>query len=114
MKSQSNTRLNNLEKYLLDDPKDPFLRYAIAMEYVKLAALLEAKMKFSDLLRDVPDYLAAYYQFGQLLEQLSDRIQAIEIYKTGIKIAEKQNNIRTLKELKQALEFLIEDEDEMI
>jgi predicted Zn-dependent protease len=112
MNDTSNTRLEELKKYLLDDPKDTFLRYAMAMELFRLNFAKEALKEFKSLTEEEPDYLATYYQYGKLLEETGDLKSAIEIYTLGLKVAENQNNTRTFKELKQARESLIDYEDE--
>lgn len=112
MNADSISRIESLKKYLLEEPKDSFLRYALAMEYVHQKDIQNARLSFVDLLNEDPDYLAVYYQFAKLLEESGENEQALEIYRAGIKIAEKQNNTRTIKELNSALLSLLENEDE--
>ncbi len=113
MTAYSSARLENLKKYLSEDPQDSFLRYALAMEFMKLEGLTQAAGIFKELIADDPDYLATYYQYGKLLEENGTTEEAIEIYKLGLKIAEIQNNTRTVKELRQAILALTDNEDEM-
>lgn len=113
MKSSSKTRLENLQKYLLDDPKDSFLRYALAIELINVNEVHQALEIFRDLISEDPEYLATYYQYGKTTEESGAILEAIEIYKLGLIIAEKQNNTRTVKELKQAILSLTDNEDEM-
>ncbi len=113
MTSSSKTRLENLKKYLLDDPKDSFLRYALAMELINANESPQALEIFKELITDDPDYLASYYQYGKSLEEAGAVDESIEIYKLGLIIAEKQNNTRTVKELRQAILSLTDNEDEM-
>jgi len=103
-----NSRIENLKKYLSEDPKDSFLRYALAMELYKNKEISESRKIFKDLILEYPEYLASYYQYGKLLEENQQSDEAIKIYGEGIKIAEKQNNIRTVKELKEALYSLLD------
>ena len=112
MANPTSARIENLKKYLSEDPKDVFLRYALAIELFNNTELEEAEKHFEELLRDEPDYLATYYQYGRLLEESDRPLLAIDVYKAGVKIAENQNNARTVKELKQAISSLIENEDE--
>jgi tetratricopeptide (TPR) repeat protein len=65
------------------------------------------------LIKDDENYIATYYQLGKLYESLNDSEKAIEIYKKGIKIAQKSENKKTLLELQEAYNMLIEiDEDD--
>lgn len=93
---------------LRSEPEDEFLNYALALEYAKTDDLQKAIKIIESVLHKNENYLGAYYQLGQLFEQANELAKAIETYKKGIVIAQKQKNTKTLAELHQAL-FLIED-----
>lgn len=99
-------RLAELEKMLLENPHDPFLQYGIALEYAVKGDVPEAIARIEKLLSEKPDYLGAYYQLGQYYEAESNYEEAIDTYKRGIIIAEKQGNKKTLGELRSALEMI--------
>ncbi len=99
-----------LKKYLEEDPDDAFSNYALALEYVTMKEDDFAAGLFQKILDKDDQYLAAYYQFGKLLEKMSKTEAAKDIYKKGILIAKKQNNQKTFNELQSALETLNEDE----
>ncbi len=65
----NSNRLEQLLKYLDEDPKDAFTLYAIAMEYMK-GDLKKSRNYFEKLLKEHPNYLATYYQVGHLYEAL--------------------------------------------
>ena len=113
MNSNVNTRIEMLKKYLLEDPQDSFIRYALALELLNINELTESERLFQTLLKNDPDYLASYYHYGKLLESMQNFETAAEIYKSGIQIAKNQNNQQTLKELKAALESISSEDDEM-
>ena len=94
-------RLTLLKSYLKEDPNDPFNYYAIATEYVQDAPE-NAKDYFDHLLSDFPDYLPTYFHAAQLYADNEDYEKAEQIYKLGIALAEKQENTKTLRELKTA------------
>jgi tetratricopeptide (TPR) repeat protein len=106
-------RIEQIQEFLKDDSNDSFLKYALALEYVRIEENNTAKDCFLKLIKEDENYLASYYQLGKLYELLNDLENAIEIYKKGIKIAEKGENKKTLLELQEAYHMLMDiDEDE--
>ena len=96
-------RLDTLYAYLKDDPSDPFLYYAIAMEQLRREQPLEALRQFEHLIAHHPTYLGTYYHYGKLLEKLNRKEDAIDIYRAGCKVADDQRERNTRRELQQAL-----------
>ena len=96
---------------LSTNSKDPFLNYAAALEYSKFG-----DKKAISLLEDVadfdPKYLGTYYLLGQIYEEVDQLEKAISIYRRGRKIANEQNNNKTLGELNEALMLIDEEFDE--
>ena len=93
-------RIKLLEQYIQEDPSDSFSRYALALEWAiedqdKAVVLLLA------LIKDDPQYVPAYYQAAVLLLE-QNRIEERNIVITeGIKMAARQNDHKTIKELRQ-------------
>jgi len=91
---------------------DSFLRYAAALEYIKIDDKDKAIHYLKSLVKDFPEYLATYYQLGKILEEKGKPEKAIEIYKKGREVAKKQQDRKTLGELSEALMILdIYDEE---
>jgi tetratricopeptide (TPR) repeat protein len=106
-------RIEQIKEFLKDDSNDSFLKYALALEYVRIEENDTAKDCFLKLIKEDESYLASYYQLGKLYESLNDLENAVEIYEKGIKIAQKSENKKTLLELQEAYNMLMEiDEDE--
>jgi Tfp pilus assembly protein PilF len=107
------SRIEQLQEFLNEDSNDSFLRYALALEYVRVEKNDTARDCFLKLIKDDENYIATYYQLGKLYESLNDSEKAREIYKKGIKIAQKSENKKSLLELQEAYNMLIEiDEDD--
>jgi tetratricopeptide (TPR) repeat protein len=107
------SRIEQLQEYLKEDSDDSFLKYALALEYVRIEENDTAKDCFLKLIRDDAHYLASYYQLGKLYESLDDLENAMEIYKKGIIIAQKSEDKKTLLELLESYNMLLEtDSDE--
>lgn len=104
------TRIEQLLKFLEEDPNDVFSLYVLALEYKK-SNPAEALKLFRQLLTNHPDYLPTYYQAGMMMEDSGNTDEALELYQKGIALARKLNDAATLKELQAAYNLLL-DEDE--
>ncbi|MEX0968239.1 MAG: tetratricopeptide repeat protein [Bacteroidia bacterium] len=105
----ANDRLAKLEEMQKADPQDPFLIYAIALEYMGKGDFEAALHHFLRLNAMDPDYLPQYFQLGQLYEGMNEHSEAAAAYERGISLAVRQREQKTLNELRQALELLSED-----
>ena len=105
-------RLKKLENFLENDPNDPFLIYALAIEWLGDKPQ-KAKEYFDVLLQNHPDYIGTYYHAAGLYAEMGLDTEAEEIFKKGMVIAERSGDHHALRELKSAYnEFLFNDEDE--
>jgi Tfp pilus assembly protein PilF len=101
-------RLQLLKDLLEKEPTDSFLNYALALEYAKENNLTKAIELIEQIVQKDEQYLASYYQLGQLYEQQNQAQKALEYYKKGVLIAQAQKNKKTLNELNEAI-FLLEE-----
>jgi predicted Zn-dependent protease len=81
--------MSQIEAMLADDPGDPFLRYALAMEYVSAGDDVAAADQLLSLTAETP-YVPAFLQAGQVLARLNRFEQACEVLKKGIETARQQ------------------------
>lgn len=107
----NNERIQQLIRFVQDEPNEPFNIYALAMEFLK-GQPEEAKIYFDQLLTNHPDYLPTYYHAAALYTELDERDKAAELYKKGIVLARAQKNQKTLEELQRAQQAFEDDEDE--
>jgi tetratricopeptide (TPR) repeat protein len=106
----NNTRLQQLLAFLKEDPADPFILYALALEYTPNEPQL-AKEYFGKILEKSPEYLPAYYQAAHLYAALGEAEIATGIFEKGIVLAKKLGDHATLRELQSAYEMhLFENE----
>lgn len=82
-------RLEQLINMRKEDPKDPFLIYAIAMEYAKIENFDEAVANYELLVNEHEDYIGTYYHLAKLYETLKEKDKAENIYQKGLSIAKK-------------------------
>ncbi len=101
-----NSRLEQLELLARKDPGDPFVQYAIALEYVSSHRLEEAAGILERLMEASPDYSAGYHQAGRVYEKLDRDEEARRCYEQGIVVAERQGDAKDLEEMREALAFL--------
>jgi len=105
------SRIEQLHQFLKDDSNDSFLKYALALEYVRVKENDIARDCFLKLIKEDKNYVASYYQLGKLYESLNEVEKAMEIYKNGIEIAKKIKDTKTLSELQEAYNMLVEIDD---
>jgi Tfp pilus assembly protein PilF len=99
-------RIEQLKQFIAASPADSFLRHALALEYVKIGSLEDAKQQFETLLAADPQYVGSYYHLGKLLERLQHTDQAIAIYEKGMEVAKQVGDRHAYSELQVAHEDL--------
>lgn len=92
-------RLERLTEFLQAEPNDPFLKYALATEYLRLNNHELALKFYEDLLINHEDYVGTYYHLGKFYEMLQRQEDALKVYEKGIQIARKIKDQHALNEL---------------
>ena len=108
-KKVNNTRIDILKQYIIEEPNDPFNIYALANEYVTKEPKTALQL-YEDLLKNHPDYLGTYYQAGKLYQSFQQTEKAKEIYQLGITLAFSLQKVKTLNELRAALNEILDEE----
>lgn len=93
-------RIKLLEKYIQEDPKDPFTRYALALELAHEEQERSITL-FLSLIKDMPQYVPPYYQAVIILTEQNRIEEAKIVVEQGIKMARMQNDHKAAAELKQ-------------
>lgn len=107
----NDSRISQLKKFIQDSPDDPFVKYALALEYVK-ANNEEASGLFDELLSSHPNYLPAYYHAADYYAETEQTEKAKEAYEKGIELSKKTNDLKAQAELQNAYQnFLFEIDD---
>ena len=81
------SRREKIEAMLEDDPTDTFLRYSLAMELDKEGENEHSLEKLSELTKDEPPYVPAFFMAGQQLVRLDRVSEARAILRDGIEQA---------------------------
>jgi hypothetical protein len=98
-------RIKQLEKWVGEDPTDPFNKYGLALE-VQHIDRLKADGLFSELLTHHKDYLPTYYTAAQFYADYDNR-KAIAILEQGIALAKILEEPKAVRELQSALDQLL-------
>ncbi len=99
-------RTEILRAMVAQNPADAFARYGLAMELVKSGELEGAVAEFRALLEHNPNYAAAYFHGGQVLEKLGDVEQARTFYQKGVEVTGRTGDQHARSELQAALDML--------
>jgi hypothetical protein len=103
---QKKTRREMLEVFVAAKPGDAFALYGLAMECANVGDTAAADGHFKTLIATHPEYVAAYYQYGQMLARLGRTAEARTTLTTGIAAALKAGNDHARSEMEAALSDL--------
>ena len=99
-------RITKLKEFLQANPRDSFLKHALALEYVKIEDDKTAREIFEEILTQDPGYIGSYYHLAKLLERTGDTNTAIQWYEKGMEAAKKAGDNHAFGELRSAYEEL--------
>ena len=99
-------RIAHLSEMLKATPDDPFLLYAMGLEYLNGQDFDTAAERFGELVDSHPDYVPTYYQYALALVNKGEVDKAMEILPKGIEVATQANERKTANELAMLLEDL--------
>ena len=101
-------RIEKIIEFLNQQPKDNFLRHALALEYIKIGAEQKAQDLFINLLTESPDYVGSYYHLAKCLERRNDKEAAIIWYEKGMAAAKAAKDNHAFSELQAAYDELMD------
>ena len=103
-------RLHILIQFTEEEPENPFNWYALALEYIN-SDPEETAIIFDQLLKSQADYLPTYYTSAQFFAEQNQLEKAKAIFEKGIDLADRLKEENALKELKNAYQnFLFEND----
>jgi tetratricopeptide (TPR) repeat protein len=86
-----------------EDPRDPFLQYALSLELIKDREWKNAIKRLENLQSEHSNYLPLYFQLGRCYEHIEQIDKALGIYKAGSKLAGEVRDLKTKSELEEAI-----------
>ncbi len=99
-------RLEALLNLLSKSPKDSFIQYGIALEYVAKKDNVNAEKYFQALLESDPNYVPAYMQYAILKSNLNEIEAAKQLFSKGIIKAKEAGDKRAASEMEEFLDEL--------
>ncbi|HEV2616224.1 MAG TPA: tetratricopeptide repeat protein [Candidatus Acidoferrales bacterium] len=102
----SKSRRQMLEEFVAKNAEDAFGRYGLAMECMKTGDSAAAEENFKQLIAAHADYVAAYFQYGQMLAKLNRIDDARKMLTEGVSRAAEAGEEHARNELQAALDEL--------
>lgn len=100
------TRVDALLRFIAQAPRDPFPRYALAMEHKNAGRLQDARATFESLIAVCPDYTPSYLHAGNTLVALGEKGAAGVVYRRGIDVCAQRGDTHARGEIEGALAAL--------
>ena len=100
---QKKSRHEMLEEFVAAKPNDAFARYGLAMDCANAGDAADADKHFKALLGAHPEYVAAYFQYGQFLARTGRTEQARSTLTAGIATAQRTGDDHARSEMEAAL-----------
>ncbi|MEM6737967.1 MAG: tetratricopeptide repeat protein [Bacteroidota bacterium] len=99
-------RIELLENFVKEEPKNPFNKYALAMEFYEYDPPKSLDI-LQTLLKEHPNYLPSYFKTAHLFWEMEDLEKAKNVFVKGLSLAEEQDDQKALSELKSAYQNLL-------
>jgi tetratricopeptide (TPR) repeat protein len=93
------SRLEQFRQIVDMDPDDYFSHFGYASALFEAGRYQEAAQEFRAAIRLKPDYSAAFRDLGKALERMDAHTEAMQVYREGVPIAERNGDLQTLKEM---------------
>jgi Tfp pilus assembly protein PilF len=100
------TILENLEKLRDGGRDDKLLHFSLATEYLKVERFAEAAAAAARAVEIDPEYSAAWKIRGKALAAAGQALEAGEVFRLGIAVAERSGDIQAAKEMRVFLKRL--------
>jgi thioredoxin-like negative regulator of GroEL len=101
---QKKSRRQMLEEFVAAKPTDAFARYGLAMECSNSGDATAADENFKALMTSHPDYVAAYFQYGQFLTKSGRIAEARAALTAGVAVAQRTGDDHARAEMETALQ----------
>jgi tetratricopeptide (TPR) repeat protein len=103
-------RIEQLIEFSKEEPDNPFNFYALALEYQNTNGQKAAEY-YDKLLNEFDHYLPTYYHAGLFFADQGDTSKSKRIYEKGISLAKAKNDAHALRELQNAYQNFLFDND---
>lgn len=93
-------RKQQLETFWKEDQSDPFIPYALALEFTREQDPASAEIWLKQCLGVDENYIPALYQLAQLLLQNGRKTESIPFLEKGIQLCQSKGEMKTLAEFR--------------
>ena len=100
------SRRQKIEAMLMEEPKDGFLRYSLAMEMNSAGESEGALRLFLELCHEEVPHVPAFFRSAQILAELDQIDSAREFLRNGIEAARQQGDQHAAAEMSEMLSDL--------
>ena len=107
-KIEMEERVGMFKQVLEIDPQDQVANFGLGSIYLETGRYEEGLEPLKTVIEAHQDYSAAYLLLGKTWEKLSNREEAIEIYKQGIAAASKKGDLMPLKDMQNRMNQLLQ------
>ncbi len=107
------TRLEKIRQMLAAEPRDEFLRYALAMELDSAGEHNESLAAYQELMQDRPAHVPSFFRAGQLLVRMGRAGDAKSTLAQGIQFALSQGDSHAAAEMNELLGSLEVIDDDL-
>jgi tetratricopeptide (TPR) repeat protein len=101
-----NSRREKIESMLASEPKDVFLRYALAMEMEKAGEFPQSLEVHLELTQEDPPHIASFFRSAQILAQQGQIESARAFLRDGIDQARSAGDLHAAAEMSEMLSQL--------
>ena len=100
------TRRQKIESMLLEEPRDVFLRYSLALEMVNEDESEPAVVILQQLCVETPAYVPAFFRCAQIMADLNKVEDSRNFLRDGIEVARAQGDMHAAAEMSEMLSDL--------
>ena len=93
------SRAEMFRKLLEKDPENPMILFSLGNELFKEGEYGEARTHLQRAIENKPDYSVAYRTLGRAHYELHEDAEARRIFTEGRKVAEKNGDLQTVREI---------------
>jgi predicted Zn-dependent protease len=97
------TRRQKIEAMLVDQPRDVFLRYGLALELVNDQECEPAIILLQQLCVESPPYVPAFFRCAQIMADMNKYEEARKFLRDGIEVARLQGDLHAAAEMSEML-----------
>ena len=106
-KKDMEERVGMFKQVLEIDPKDQVANFGLGSIYLETGRYQEGLEPLKTVVEEYQDYSAAYLLLGKTWEKLSNKEEAIQVYKKGIAAASKKGDLMPLKDMQNRMNQLL-------